>query len=104
MYGIPVRQLQAMLTSRDFAELLAYERIEGPVGPWREDFRFAALRFELHQLARALGRVKGKAPRIEDFMPGWWRTAEARRYPGRAAVMAKLEGWVTTHRAATGTG
>lgn len=104
MYGIPVRQLQAMMTSQDFAELLAYERCEGPVGPWRQDYLFATLRYQIAMLTRAMGRARGRPPRVDDYMPSWWSPAGSRRYPGRAAVQAKMEAWLSTHRASTGTG
>lgn len=79
-----------MLSSRDFGELLAYETLEGPVGPWRQDYLFARL---LHQGASiaAAGSRSRRTWKVADFMPPWWAGPKTRK--SAKEIEAKLEAW-----------
>ena len=61
--GYPVRVLQRMIDSKEFAEWMAYYQIE-PFGEERADLREAMVPF---MLANAFGE-KGKKPKLEDFL------------------------------------
>lgn len=97
---MPVRDLQARLTSRDFAELIAYESVEGPMGPWREDFRQAALMATIMNAAEMFIPRRGRRKRwsAADFMPSWWSDAAAprKRYPTAEELEAKMSAWAAT--------
>jgi hypothetical protein len=50
---------------REFAEWQAYERLNGPIGELRQDWRFASLEALLANVNRGKGQ---RAWRIEDFL------------------------------------
>jgi hypothetical protein len=62
-YGIPLRQLQRQISSREFAELWAEEALE-PRGPRRQEIQFARL---MSLLANINRDRKTKAFKWEDF-------------------------------------
>lgn len=85
-----MRELLAGLTSADVGELLAYETIEGPVGPWRLDYLFARLLHQGATVAAAQGRSR-RTFRIADFMPPWWKKPTSRK--SARELQAKMEAW-----------
>lgn len=90
VYGRPVRELQAALSSAEFGELLAFETIEGPVGPWRQDYLFARVLHQAASFAAARGRSRRRF-KVADFMPPWW--VEPPTPKSAREIEAKLEAW-----------
>lgn len=82
LWGCPVREAQARCDSREFAEWLAFYRID-PFGEQRADLRngiLAAL------VANAMRRSGQQPAKPEDFMP--FREVR-KRTPEEAALMLK---------------
>lgn len=85
-----MKELLRGLSSRDVGELLAYETIEGPVGPWRLDYLFARLLHQGASIAAAQGRSR-RSFKIADFMPPWWKAPSKKK--SAREIHAKLEAW-----------
>lgn len=66
-----VREAQARIDSREFAEWLAYERVAGPLGGERGDLHAAIVAATVHNLW-------AKKPRkLRDFYPTWARRKQS---------------------------
>lgn len=73
--GCPVAELQGRMSSREFAEWVAYSEIE-PWGEWRADYRAASIQRTLAEINR--DRKKRQQPYTAmDFMPRFGVQAEA---------------------------
>jgi len=64
-----VAELEASMSSRELSEWMAYEAIDGPVGPQRDDLRAGVVAATMANCHRA----KGPAFKPQDFMPYYER-------------------------------
>ena len=65
-----VGQLLEEIDSRELSEWMAFERLEGPIGPWRGDFHAGIVSSTLANIYR--DRKKKKKPFApSDFIPEW---------------------------------
>ena len=62
-------ELEATMSSRELSEWMAYERVDGPVGPQREDLRAGIIAATVANCHRS----KGVAFKPTDFMPYYER-------------------------------
>ena len=65
--GIPIGELQGRVTSREFTEYMAYDRLE-PFGPEREDLRAGIVASTIANANRDPKRHR-QPYTAEDFMP-----------------------------------
>lgn len=68
-HGCSVHEFLSRWSSAEITELMAYEKIEGPIGPLRGDYQAAMVSLTI---ANALGGKKRRS--IEDFLIPWGRT------------------------------
>lgn len=87
MLGSTVGELQERMSSREFAEWMAFAQVE-PFGPEREDFRAALV---AQTVANFSGRAK-KALTIEDFMPKFDEVPEQDKSQSIKAKLAAFLG------------
>ena len=93
--GLPsVAYAQTQISSREFAEWLAYDRI-APLGPERADWRAALIAATVANAFR--GRAR-RAYKVEDFMPRFDGGAAARRDGEELEVM--MSQWASMYQAA----
>ncbi len=93
--GLSVREAQARISSPEFAEWLAFNRLD-PIGEERADARAALIALAV---TRAAWSGKGRAPRFEDFMPDYAARAAAAS-PTRDAAAAMEQNftlWARRH-------
>lgn len=84
-----MRELQSQLTAAEFAELLAYERLVGPVDPgWRLDHAVAQLMALWVNSRRRRGGARAK---VGEFMPVWPLARPPR--PSLDELAARLNAW-----------
>lgn len=69
---MPLRRLQREMSSAEFAEYLALDRIE-PWGARRLDVLVAGA------VATVVGMFSKRRVRLTDFLPAWWRPPRPRR-------------------------
>jgi len=94
--GMTVREAQARITSPEFSEWIAYNRLD-PIGSERDDVRTAML---ATLIANAWCRGKGQPPfHVDDFMPKWDNTPE-RADP--ADIALKMRQFASQHNALLG--
>lgn len=65
-----VDELLERVDSRELSEWMAFERLEGPIGPWRRDFHAGMVASVLANIHR--DKKKKKKPfSPDDFIPDW---------------------------------
>ena len=64
-----VEDLLSRISSRELAEWMAYEQVEGRLGPGRADIHAGIIAATVANANRA----KGRAARPQDFIPRWDR-------------------------------
>lgn len=87
LWGCTVREAQKRCSSREFAEWMAYYRLE-PWGEWRADYRNGlALSTYLNTKL-----PKGKRVKPDDFMPNFGppRRASAKELASKLEMLAKV--------------
>lgn len=87
-----VRRAQAEITTVEFAEWAAYNRID-PIGRDRDDLRIAMLCTLVASMARSKGQ---RAPKVADFMPRFEEAVEPVRRTGKQ-IAAVLNTWARMH-------
>lgn len=69
--GMSVKEAQKRISAREFAEWMAYDRLD-PIGRERDDWRAAAIMTVLANI----NRPKNRRPyTLKDFWPNWERAA-----------------------------
>lgn len=78
------------MTSAAFAEMQAFQRLEGPLGPERDDWRVAMIASVVANANRD-GKKHPKAYEPKDFIPDWPAAygLERRRDPLEVAAKVK---------------
>lgn len=67
--GCTVAELDRRISSHELTEWMAFERIEGPLGPRRSDFHAAQI---VAAIAQSNAK-KGKRYKLSDFLLAWDR-------------------------------
>lgn len=70
-----VGELLERIDSRELSEWMAFERLEGPIGPWRADFHAGMVSSVLANIYRNRKKKK-KAFVPSDFIPDWGAPAK----------------------------
>lgn len=83
--GSTVDELLARMSSREFAEWQAFERIDGPLGGARGDVHAAMISAAIVNANRS----KGPARQMSEFLPRWDKGAKAEQTPEQMWAAAK---------------
>lgn len=63
-----MKQLLREMDSAELTEWQAFERLDGPLGPWRDDYRSGVI---ASTIANQYVTDKNKALTPQDFIPKW---------------------------------
>lgn len=67
--GCTVAELLARVSSRELSEWMAFEKVHGPIGQYRDDIHTAMIAQKIVQMLKDPKR--GKPPELKDFIPRW---------------------------------
>ena len=81
------------MSSAEFVLWQAFQRLEGPLGPEREDWRSALIASVIANANRDAKKHR-KAYQPKDFVPDWGQAAGVRRpFPAPEETAAKVRGF-----------
>lgn len=83
-----VAEAQARISSREFAEWMAFMRVE-PLGAERLDYWMATLLAFLANMHRD-PKKRRKPWRVRDFWPRWWRVSQRGDWRAMKAMVEML--------------
>ena len=84
------------MSSAEFVEWIAFERLEGPLGPARDDWRYALIAAMVANANRD-PKKKHQPYKPQDFIPDWAKEAGVAPLPkpdlSPQEVAAKVRSW-----------